>query len=587
MKVLSTMTFNYPIQIIDFYAFYYNKLMIKGVNNKTIPILVAHKYYNAHNYNNKRDSWYYNYIISSDKYKKYFLNTVIDDVLNHGVYSNSTYELSLAASPYVTISEDYRYNFINRAPRLNMDMSDYSEYKLLPRTHVTFEFSNNYIVKKYEKVIYSYLYLHLRDYLDIYNINFQNNTFHFDIYFIIKGLEDVLKMIFKEMNILISLFEDNNDNSDVGSLNINNYIEDVTIDYSNGLKKIQSFISLYKKYQEANDSNKLAISNDRVPLKWGNPIEMDNIESLDDFLSEYDKNIREYTGYNLGDVKKDPYYNCTMGIKEDYSSIVNRMVTLKDILFEDSGNITKDAINMSIILYSLYKSEINDLESFIKTVHDGNLEIFVDNENKKPGTVIRNSGSNVIALLNDYTEEHFKLILSNVNGYELIKPNMNIISMKDRYKGYKRDKFKFAFGEDVKFSYTIEKPSNYSENKLKDILNIVKSSDKFTKEIIKGLELLNSNYEKLNTIDNIRLNSGIRDIILPEIYNNITKMNSLSDMSAFNELLPSLQELIDNINEKIENEYNNSVSKDISDVKSSIDSIDKIFNNIIDKNGDD
>lgn len=582
MKVLSTMTFNFPIQIIEFYAYYYNKLMRKGINNKTIPILVANQYSNQHNYNSVGREKYFNYIISSDNYKKYLLDEIIDEVLNPYV-SSIQYYPSLVVSQRALVDNDYNCQFINKSPTLNMENSDYSTFKFIPRTHVTFEFFNNSIVERYKKVIYSYLYLHLMDYLDIYNINFQNNTLHFDIYFIIKGLEDVLKLIFKEINILISLFEDNNKELSINNLNIHNYIIDVTIDYNNGLKKIENCISIYNYYKEGAALNKLEIIGDKLSSKWGVPIEVDNVKSLKDFLVNYEKSIEEYTGYNLGAIKNDPYYNCAIGLKEEYSSIINRIITLKNILFVDSNNITNEAINMSLILLGLYKSEINDLEKFIKTVHGGDLKIFIE-VSRKTQCVTKEK---VILLLNDYTEDHFKLILPDIKGYKLTKPNVSIMSMKNRYKCYAKDKFKFAFDNDIKFSYSIEKSVDYSENKLDEILNIINSSNKFTKKIVDGIELLNINYKKLNTIDNIRLNTGIRDIILPEIYNSINKMNKLSDTDAFNKLIPSLQELIDNINIKIENEYNNTVKKDFDDIKGNINSIDKIFNNILGKNGDD
>lgn len=65
MKVLSTLTFNYPNNIAEFYTYYHNKLLIRGIDGTTVPMLAAHKYGRAVYITANPSKSFYNYIIPS------------------------------------------------------------------------------------------------------------------------------------------------------------------------------------------------------------------------------------------------------------------------------------------------------------------------------------------------------------------------------------------------------------------------------------------------------------------------------------------------------------------------------------------
>lgn len=135
--------------------------------------------------------------------------------------------------------------------------------------------------------------------------------------------------------------------------------------------------------------------------------------------------------------------------------------------------------------------------------------------------------------------------------------------------------------------YKEKKELPIDKSDLYHALDSIRESNKFSEELTKEVVELCNNYEKSNKIDSIRLSSGLKDIIIPEIIENIKKMNDLPEGESFDELQDQMIALINNINKKILDSYESTMNDKKNDIYNSIEAIDGVFNNIIDmKDGD-
>ena len=580
MKVLSTLTFNYPNNIAEFYAYYHNKLLIRGVDGTTVPMLVAHKYNRSFFTSSDSGEDYYNYIIPSKTYKQYYLERLIS-ISSDRCEEYGTDEV-LPSTPYM-FTEDIpgsrEHNIYNK---LNTD-SKLSRYKFIPKIHVSMVLSDETIVNKYKKVIYTYFYLHLRDYLDIYNINFQHTTLNFDIYFIVNGLSDVLKLIFIELNTLISYLENDANESNYTEITLENYIMDVTIDECNGLKKVRKNI---KKYNA--DPNNLSLKQAEkygklMRNKWGKHIPDTDLDNMSKFFTIYDELVENYAGYSHNSIQTDPYYNASNGLVEDYSSIADRVFKIKEFYFKDCQTLTDEATKIAVVLYSMLKYEMDEIKQLVKIIHNGKVQIRIGED--QPHLLPEND--QIFSELKDDIEDNLKLLLDNIEDYDTSPISTEILNMKKRYSNYKDGIFKSIPVSDIKLVYKEKKELPIDKSDLYHALDSIRESNKFSEELTKEVVELCNNYEKSNKIDSIRLSSGLKDIIIPEIIENIKKMNDLSEGESFDELQDQMIALINNINKKILDSYESTMNDKKNDIYNSIEAIDGVFNNIIDmKDGD-
>lgn len=580
MKVLSTLTFNYPNNIAEFYAYYHNKLLIRGVDGTTVPMLVAQKYNRSFFTPSDSNKTYYNYIIPSKGYKQYYLERLIsissDRCKEYGTNN------MLPSLPYMFTEETEHSDEHNIHNILNTD-SKLSKYKFVPKIHVSMVLSDETIVNKYKKVIYTYFYLHLRDYLDIYNINFQHTTLNFDIYFIVNGLSDVLKLIFIELNTLISYLENDANESNYTEITLENYIMDVTIDECNGLKKVRKNI---KKYNA--DPNNLSLKQAEkygklIRNKWGKHIPDTDLDNMSKFFTIYDELVENYAGYSHNSIQTDPYYNASNGLMEDYSSIADRVFKIKEFYFKDCQTLTDEATKIAVALYSMLKYEMDEIKQLVKIIHNGKVQIRIGED--QPHLLPEND--QIFSELKDDIEDNLKLLLDNIEDYDTSPISTEILNMKKRYSNYRDGIFKSIPVSDIKLVYKEKKELPIDKSDLHHALDSIRESNKFSEELTKEVVELCNNYEKSNKIDSIRLSSGLKDIIIPEIIENIKKMNDLSEGESFDELQDQMIALINNINKKILDSYESTMNDKKNDIYNSIEAIDGVFNNIIDmKDGD-
>lgn len=139
MKVLSTLTFNYPNNIAEFYAYYHNKLLIRGVDGTTVPMLVAHKYNRSFFTSSDSGEDYYNYIIPSKTYKQYYLERLIS-ISSDRCEEYGTDEV-LPSTPYMFTEDILGSREHNIYNKLNTD-SKLSRYKFIPKIHVSMVLSD-------------------------------------------------------------------------------------------------------------------------------------------------------------------------------------------------------------------------------------------------------------------------------------------------------------------------------------------------------------------------------------------------------------------------------------------------------------
>lgn len=578
MKVLSTLTFNYPNNIAEFYTYYHNKLLIRGVDGTTVPMLAAHKYGRAVYTTANPSGSFYNYIIPSRAYKQYYLKKLISISGDRcSEYGNNDTLLSM---PYMFGEKMHHYDEHNIHNVLNTD-SKLSEYKFIPKIHVSMVFLNEALVNKYKKAIYTYLYLHLRDYLDIYNINFQHTTLHFDIYFVVNGLSEVLKLIFIEIDTLISYLENNANVSNYIETTLENYIEDVTIDESNGLKGIRKNIKKYNKHPKDMSLENAEKYGNLIGNKWGKHIPDSGMNEISKFFTTYDELVENYTGYSNGAIQTDPYYNASKGLVEDYSSIADRVFKIKEFYFEDYNTLSGEAYKIVVALYSMLKYEMDELKQLVKIIHGGKIEIRIGE--KQPHSILEND--QIFLELKDDIEDNLKLLVDNIEEYDTSPTSTEILNMKSRYSNYKKGVFNSIPTRDIKLVYKGKGKQPIDKTDLYNALDLIRESGKFSDTLIQEIVELCNNYDKSSQIDSIRLSSGLKDIIIPEIIENINKMNDLPDDESFNELQDQMVGLIGNINKKIVDSYENTMNDKKSDICNSLEAIDGIFNNIIDMKG--
>lgn len=580
MKVLSTLTFNYPNNVAEFYTYYHNKLLIRGIDGTTVPMLAAHKYTRPFTLSSDSYRNYYNYIIPSKTYKQYYLKKLISISGDRcSEYGNNDTLLSM---PYIFGEKMYHYEENNVHNVLNTD-SKLSEYKFIPKIHVSMVFSNESLVNKYKKAIYTYFYLHLRDYLDIYNINFQHTTLHFDIYFVVNGLPEVLKLVFIEINTLISYLENNVNDSNYIETTLENYIEDVTIDEGNGLKGVRENIKLYNANPNELSLEKLKKHGNLVGNKWGMHIpDLDMLE-MSKFFTIYDTLVENYTGYSNAAIQTDPYYNSSKGLVEDYSSIADRVFKIKEFYFVDYKTLTYEASKIVVALYSMLKYEMDELKQLVKIIHDGKVAIRIGEE--QPHSILEND--QIFLELKDDIEDNLKLLVDNIEEYDTSPTSTEILNMKSRYSNYKKGVFNSIPTTDIKLAYKKKIKQPIDKTDLYNALDLIRESGKFSDTLTQEIVELCNNYDKSSQIDSIRLSSGLKDIIIPEIIENIDKMNDLPDGESFNELQNQMIGLIGDINKKILDSYENTINDKKSDIYNSLEAIDGIFNNIIDMKGGD
>lgn len=580
MKVLSTLTFNYPNNVVEFYTYYHNKLLIRGIDGTTVPMLVAHKYNRSYFTSSDSNKAYYNYIIPSRAYKQYYLKKLISISSDRcSEYGNNDILLSM---PYMFGEEMRHYDEHNVHNVLNTD-SKLSKYKFIPKIHVSMVFSNKSLVKKYKKVVYTYLYLHLRDYLDIYNINFQHTTLHFDIYFVVNGLPEVLKLIFIEIDTLISYLENNANDSNYTEIALENYITDVTIDECNGLKRVRDNIKTYN-----DDPNSLSLKQAEkygglLRNKWGKHIPDSDMVEMSKFFTIYDKLVENYTGYSNNSIQTDPYYNASKGLVEDYSSIADRVLKIKEFYFEDHKILTDEATKIVVALYSMLKYEMDEIKQLVKIIHNGKVQIRIGEE--QPHQLPEND--QIFSELKDDIEDNLKLLVENIEEYDTSPTSTEILNMRSRYGNYKKGVFNLIPTGNIKLVYKEKIVQPIDKTDLYNSLDLIKESGKFSDRLTQEIVELCNNYDKSNQIDSIRLNSGLKDIIIPEIIENINKMIDLPDGESFNELQDQMIGLIGNINKKIMDSYVNTLNDKKSDIYNSLEAIDDVFNNIMDMKGGD
>lgn len=578
MKVLSTLTFNYPNNIAEFYTYYHNKLLIKGIDGSTVPMLAAHKYTRPFALSDESYRNFYNYIIPSKAYKQYYLKTLISISGDRcSEYGNNNTLLSM---PYMFGEEMRHYDEDNVHNVLNTD-SKLSRYKFIPKIHVSMVLSDESLVDKYKKAIYTYFYLHLRDYLDIYNINFQHTTLHFDIYFVVNGLSEVLKLIFIEINTLISYFENNSSESNYTETILENYIEDVTIDESNGLKGIREYIKRYNTSPNELSLEKLKEYGGLIRNRWGKHIPDSDMTKMSKFFTIYDELVENYTGYSNNAIQIDPYYNASKGLVEDYSSIADRVFNIKQYYFRDYKTLTDEAIKLAVALYSMLKYEMNELKQLVKIIHGGKVQIRIGE--KQPHSILEND--QIFLELKDDIEGNLKLLVENIEEYDTLPISTKILNMRVRYNNYKNGVFKAISSNNIKLIYKGKSNKSIDKSDLYHALDLIRESNKFSEKLTHEIVELCNNYEKSNKIGSIRLISGLKDIIIPEIVENIKKMNDISDSESFNELQEQMINLIGDINKKVLDSYENTMNDKKNDIYNSLEAIDDVFNNIIDRKG--